>query len=369
MKRLAWALRGLTIAGSLAGLPALSSVQAADFYQGKTLTVFVNFTPGGPTDVEARLLARHIGKHLAGNPTVIVKNMGGAGGVIGVNWLGQIAAPDGLTMGFFTGAASKTAMGDPGIQIDLRKFGFVAAGPGISVTYIRTDVPPGIKTAADLMKASNFWVGGLATESDKDVRMRMGLDLLGIKYRYVSGYPGSAEARLAFQRKEVEFFNESMPTYRASIEPALVKTGEAIPVWFDFIDDGDSYTRLPDADGIDALHFRDLYIKMKGEEPKGELWDAYRVVNAVGTTFLRILVVPPGSPKESIAALKQGLQGVQDDADYRDEANKTIKFVPRYVADDKAEHLFQLAASPEPKMRAFIRDYIELGKKMNGKRD
>jgi hypothetical protein len=147
MRRLAWALRGLVVAGSLAGLPALSSVQAADFYQGKTLTVFVNFTPGGPTDVEARLLARHIGKHLAGNPTVIVKNMGGAGGVIGVNWLGQIAAPDGLTVGFFTGAASKTAMGDPGIQIDLRKFGFVAAGPGISVTYIRTDVPPGIKTA------------------------------------------------------------------------------------------------------------------------------------------------------------------------------------------------------------------------------
>lgn len=125
---------------------------------------------------------------------------------------------------------------------------------------------------------------------------------------------------------------------------------------------------LPDADGIDALHFRDLYIKMKGEEQKGELRDAYRVINALGPTFLPILVVPPGSPKESVAALKQGLQGVQDDAGYRDEANKAMKFVPRYVTDDKAEHLFQLAAGPEPRMRAFSREYIELGKRMNGKR-
>ena len=69
------------------------------FYEGKTLTVLINYAPGGPTDVEGRLLARHLARHVAGNPSVVVQNMAGAGGVIGTNYLGQVAKRDGLMMG------------------------------------------------------------------------------------------------------------------------------------------------------------------------------------------------------------------------------------------------------------------------------
>src|SRR6185295_774857 len=68
------------------------------FYEGKTLTVLINYAAGGPTDVEGRLLARHLGRHIAGQPNVIVQNMSGAGGVIGTNYLGQVAKNDGLMM-------------------------------------------------------------------------------------------------------------------------------------------------------------------------------------------------------------------------------------------------------------------------------
>src|SRR5688500_352590 len=91
-----WILALLAL-GALVG-PA----QAADFYKSKTLTLLINYPPGGPTDIEGRLIARHLADHIPGKPTVIVKNMGGAAGNTGANFLGEIAAKDGLTLGFFT---------------------------------------------------------------------------------------------------------------------------------------------------------------------------------------------------------------------------------------------------------------------------
>lgn len=81
--------------------PSLSA--ESPFYQGKNLTFLINFAAGGPTDIEGRIVARHLAKHIPGNPTIIVQNMPGAGGVTGINFLGEAAKRDGLTMGYFTG--------------------------------------------------------------------------------------------------------------------------------------------------------------------------------------------------------------------------------------------------------------------------
>ena len=353
---------------TFAALSCAAPALAADFYAGKTLSVLVNFTAGGPTDIEARLVARHIGKHIAGNPTIIVRNMGGAGGVIGANWLGEIAPPDGLNLGYLTGFASKAAMGEAAIRVNPTKFTFIAGGPGVSVAYIRTDTPPGIKVPADIMKARDFWAGGLSADSDKDIRERMQLDLLGIKYKYLTGYPGSAEARLSLQRNELQMYPESMPTYRATIESGMVKMGEAIPLWHDPLDDGEKFTASPDADGIPAKTFTDFLIEQKGELPKSELFDAFRLVNSVGTVFLRVIAMPPGTPKEAVVAIKAAFEGMVRDPAYREDATRTMKFVPNFIVDEKTEKLFLEKLSPDPKIRAFLRDYIELGKAMNGKK-
>ena len=232
-----------------------ADAQTAPFYQGKQLTLLINFTPGGPTDTEGRLVARHLGAHIPGNPAIIARNIPGAGGLIGANYVGEVAPPDGLTLGYFTGFGSKAMMADPALRVNILKFAFVAAGPGISVTYIRSDVPPGLKVPADILKAKDFWAGGLTPDSDKDVRERMELDFLGLHYNYISGYKGSPEARLALQQNEIQMYPESMPTYRSSIEPGLVKTGEVIPVWYDPLDDGENFYKSPDAEGIPALPY------------------------------------------------------------------------------------------------------------------
>jgi tripartite-type tricarboxylate transporter receptor subunit TctC len=352
---------------ALVACPASSPAGAAEFYQGKTLSILVNFTAGGPTDVEARLLARHIGKHIAGNPNIVVRNMGGASGVIGMNWLGELAPADGSVMGYFTGAASKTAIGEAGLRVDLSKFAFIASGPGELVTYMRTDVAPGIRTPADIVKAHDFWAAGLLPGTDKDVRTRMQLDMLGVKYHYISNYPGSAEARLALERNEIQMYTESMPTYRSAVEPNLVKNGLAIPICFDPIDDGENFSRAPEAEGIPAKTFPELLMEVKGSLPKGEMWDAYRLINFLGSTLIRAIVMPPGAPKEAVSAVKEALAELDHDAEFRADAMSAIKFTPRYVVDYRMERMFREKLRPDPKIQAWLSAYVEAGRAALGK--
>ena len=353
---------GLARYAAVTLLCATPAAHAADFYQGKTLNFVINFSAGGPTDVEGRLAAKYLQRHLAGAPAIVVRNMIGAGGAVGINWLAEIAPPDGQTLGFFTGVASSSAIAAPSIRVDAAKFGFVAGDPGVSVAYARTDIAPGLKVPADIMKASNFWIGGLAPDSDKDIRLRLQLDMLGLKYRYISNYPGSNEARLAIEQKEIEVFPESMPTYRVSIEP-LVAAGRVIPLWHDALPDGEGFARSPDAEGIPAPTYPEFLMQQKGAFPKGPMWEAYKLINTVGTTFLRSIVLPPNTPKEAALAF----DAVTRDADFRAESLRVLKFSPRYLVDDATEKLYREKLTRDPVVAAFMQDYIEKGRQSLGK--
>jgi len=100
------------------------------FYKGKRLTILINFAAGGPTDIEGRLLARHIGKHIDGQPAVIVQNMDGAGGLVGTNYLGEVAPRDGSMAGYFTGAAWKYVMEPDSHRADFKAYEFIGYQPG-----------------------------------------------------------------------------------------------------------------------------------------------------------------------------------------------------------------------------------------------
>ena len=110
----------------VSALCAASSFAAdTPFYRGKTLTVLINFAAGGPTDIEGRLVARYLGRHLPGQPAIVVQNMAGAGGVTGTNYLGEVAKPDGLTLGYFTGQFFNLLTADPTLRVDLAKFVYI----------------------------------------------------------------------------------------------------------------------------------------------------------------------------------------------------------------------------------------------------
>src|SRR5437899_12214076 len=104
------------------------TARAQSIFEGKTVRLLVGFAPGGGFDTYARVISRHIGRHIPGNPTIVVENMTGAGSLISANHLYRDAKPDGLTIGHFNGALFLGhALGQPGIELDSRKLDLIAA--------------------------------------------------------------------------------------------------------------------------------------------------------------------------------------------------------------------------------------------------
>ena len=346
---------GVSIAAILA---ATSTAFAADpFYKGKTLTVMINFAPGGPTDIEGRLVARYLGKHIDGKPTVIAQNRPGAGGMTGVNYLGKIAPKDGSVMGYLTSAAWPAVSTPDKFEVDFRDYQFIAYQPGTSVYYVRTDVEPGVRAPMDLARVKRLVPGGLERSSAKDLGMRLTLDMLGVPYKYVTGYGSNQPARLAFERGEIDFFVESPPAYRATVAPTLVKSGVAIPLFYDTVFNGESYPVPKQVSDLGIQPFHELYEKMKGAKPSGQLWEAYLTITTLRGTMQRIAALPPGTPAAASEALWAAFEKVNDDPGFAEETTKAIGFVPDFETGPQVARQIRQALTIKPEIKQFVDKY------------
>ncbi len=354
-------IRVLAAAALLLGT-AIFTAQADDaFYKGKRLTVLVNYAPGGPTDIEGRLVARHIARHIAGAPSILVQNMDGAGGVVGTGYLGEIAPKDGTMMGYLTGAAWIFANEPEKFRVDFRSYEFIAYQPGTTVYYVRSDVAPGLKTATDLVKAQGLISGGLAADNSKDLLIRLTLDMLGVPYRHVTGYRSNNTARLALQQNEINFFAESPPGYRSVVMPSMVKTGLVIPLYYDPGYNGEGFYVPKQMEGLAIPPFQDFFAQVKGDKPSGALWDMYLTSLSINSAMQRLLVLPPGAPKAALAALRAAVLALNDDKEFAAEALKTVGFVPEYAAGPETGRQVANALTLTPAMRAAVAAYIRAG--------
>ena len=355
----------LTVAICLIGGLSFGVAARADepFYAGKRLNILINFAVGGPTDIEGRLFAKYIARHIAGQPNVMVQNMDGAGGVVGAKYLGEVAPKDGTYVGYFTGTGFIYALDPSRFRADFRTYGFVAVQGGTTIHYVRTDVPPGMKDATDIAKAQGIVGGGLSAETSKDIRMRLGLDMLDVPHKYVTGYRSSPAARLAFQKGEINMFSESPPSYRSIVVPDLIDTKQAIPLWYDAYFDGGEYHTPSYMDGLDILPFHELFRKIKGVLPSGRLWENYLAITASDGTVLRTICFPPGAPPAAAAALTDAVIALNADQDYKAEAMSTIGFVPEWQAGPQIGKIIQSALSVPPEARTFLNDYIKAANK------
>ena len=163
--------------------------------------------------------------------------------------------------------------------------------------------------------------GGLGAENAKDLLIRLALDMLGVPYRYVTPFPGSQAARLALLRNEINFFSKSPPSYRAVIA-GLVRDGTVIPIFFDPEWNGESLTISKQVEGLPMLPFQELYRKIKGSLPSGQLWDTYLTILSINSAMQRTIVLPPNSPPAAIAALRDAIRELNDDKSYAEEATR-----------------------------------------------
>lgn len=356
MKRATGAAWGFFLA-ILVGFPFLGAGAETGFYKGKTLNIVINFAAGGPTDIEGRLVGRHLAKHIPGQPAIIVNNMGGAGGIIATNYLGEVAKPDGLTMGYFTGQFFNLLTADPTLRVDLGKFAYIASIEGVAVAYIRKDVPPGIKEPRDIAKVQRFKAGGLSLNSAKDVRLRLQLDLLGLPYQYVTGYNSNSTARLALERSEIQFFTEGTPAYRATVEPGMVKSGIVIPLYHDELVSADGEMH-PSPEVPEILTFAQLYQQVFGKPASGPLWETLKVINMT-QAMQRIAVLSPASPPEAISTLKQAFSGLAKDREFMEDFKRVTTSEPRYRVGPEADKLIGKFVNVPVEVKNIIRKYTE----------
>lgn len=337
-------------------LVSAASAHAQEFYAGKRLTILVNYAPGGPTDMEARALARHIGRHIPGTPTIIVQNMGGAGGIVGTKYLGEIAPKDGSMVGYLSGAPQRFVSNPERFKVDLRDYEFVGYLPSGRIHFARTDIKPGLKNPDDILKATEVIVGGLGPDGPKDLTMRLTLDMLGVQHKYVSGYNSSSRAMLAFERGEINYYADSPPTYLSKVLPMVAKK-QALAVYCDPIYDGKTFTVPGPMKRLGIPTFLDVYKRTRGGTPSGDKWDGYVSILAVSGTMYRVIALPPGAPKPAVAALRKALAAVQEDKAFVDEATKVMGDAPDYVSGPQVNDLVRKGLSVAPETKRFLAAY------------
>ena len=202
--RLGRYLGGLVSLGLLCSLPMARPGNAqtvADFYAGRTINVYIGFSPGGAYDIYARQLARFMGRHLPGHPTLVAQSMAGAGGLRVANFLYNVAAKDGTAIGMFS-RGLVTAPLLTGAPYDSRKFFWLGSVAPETVLCAVWSTSP-IVTWDDMMHR-DFVMGGTAPGADSDDYSSVLKNMFGAKLKLVSGYPGGIELNIAMERGEID---------------------------------------------------------------------------------------------------------------------------------------------------------------------
>lgn len=188
----------------LAGATSAAAQDVASFYKGKTVRIVVGFTPGGGYDVYARSLARHYGRYIPGNPTVVVQNMPGAASLKSVQYLTAGAPTDGTLITTFNAGLLTQSLTSPDKVnvkfLDYAWIGNVSEDFRVCFTWNGT----GIKNWQDFLARDKVTYGNTGVGTSAYIDDRMLTDLFGVKLRTVMGYPGSADKRVAIERGELD---------------------------------------------------------------------------------------------------------------------------------------------------------------------
>ena len=267
-------------------------------FRGKTITIVASFEAGGPYDFYSRLVARHLGAHLPGAPAVVVQNMPGAGGLRGANYLYNVAARDGTALGVVsqTVAVGQVLGATPGIQYDARKYSWIGR-INSNVEVQHTWHTSGIRSIEDARRREVV-LAGTGPTSSSVVMPRLMNELIGTRFKVVTGFAGPTSAQLALERGEVE----------GIVKPwSSIKVGNA-----DWLREGKinlivQYTRerhreLPQVPAI---------VDLGQDETQRQIFALYAGGAALGTALL----APPGVPERTLMLLRQGFaQAMRDPA-------------------------------------------------------
>ncbi|MBM4264028.1 MAG: hypothetical protein FJ145_21725 [Deltaproteobacteria bacterium] len=304
-----WFAQVLHAAQPAAPKASFDEKAVAEFYRGKTLRIVVGFSAGGGYDQYSRVIARHLSKHIPGNPNVLVDNMPGVGSIIAANHVYNAAPKDGTVVGNISGPiVLEQLFGAPSIQFDMGKFRYLAVP--VSESYLMIAMKRTGITKFDDVRGENgkqLSIGAIpgSTVEHAPILVR---EALHTNLKIVSGYKGTADVRLAMDSGEVDgFFNTWTSSKVTSMDK--VKSGEWVVLA--------QLTEKP---------LKDLIVPNVPTIQQIARSDEQRLLLKYGTStpndFGKVYVLPPATPADRAAALEAGFARVFKDKGFLADADK-----------------------------------------------
>jgi tripartite-type tricarboxylate transporter receptor subunit TctC len=308
----------------------------ADFYKGKQLNLIVGYGPGGGYDVYARLIARHLGKYMPGNPAVVVQNMPGAGSLRSVNYLSNAAPKDGTVIATFArDMALLGIIGNPNARFDARKLTWLGSSSsyGNDAYLMFTRMDARVKSIADARRPGGppLVLGGTgegASGNDVSTVLR---DALGLNLKVVVGYPDSNALFLAVDRKEVDGRCVGLSAVQSS-HAQWLRPGSGMHVLVQFA----RVTRHPDFPDVPTAR----------ELAKNDAARALIELAEISYTLSRPFAAPPGLPDDRAAALRAAFLAVHRDTQYLDEAARLKVDVSPIGGEEVLRAIERIANAP-----------------------
>jgi tripartite-type tricarboxylate transporter receptor subunit TctC len=279
----------------------------ADFYRGRTVNLVVGYGPGGGYDLCARLVARHIGRYIPGNPTVVVQNMPGAGSLRAANYLYAVAPNDGATIGTIARDMPLLAvLGNvPGVRFDPRKLVWLGSSSNFAndahILMVRGDAP--VKSIEDARRAGGppLVLGSTAEGTSGNDAPMLLRDALGLNIKLVAGYPDNGAIFLAVDRGEVNGRTVDLTTMKA-LRPEWLKPGGDMHALVQFA----RATRHPDFPDVPTAR------ELAGTEMSRALIELAELPYLMARPF----VAPPGVAADRAAALQAAFLAVHRDPQF-----------------------------------------------------
>ena len=303
--RSAFVVCGVAIS-AIAAVPTARAQSPAEFYKGRNVDLYIGYSVGGAYDIYARVLARHLGKHIPGNPTIVPKNMEGAGSLRLANWIYNVGPKDGTALATIgRGTPFDPMLGSKGAQFQGDRFTWIGSANN-EVSICVSWKTSGITKLEDMM-SKELIVGGTGQAADTDQFPRILNGVLGTKFKIVTGYPGGNEVNMAIERGEVKgrcgwSWTSVLATHKRWVDDKSINILVQLSL--------DKHPDLPHVPLIMDFAKTDDQIRI------------FRLIFArqvIGRPFL----APPGVPKDRADALRQAFMDTMKDKDFLSDAAKS----------------------------------------------
>ena len=298
-------------------------------FAGKTITLTNGYAPGSGNDIIGRLVARHLGKHVPGQPRVVAQNMPGAGSYKAANYLYSVAPKDGTVLGYIAQtAATEELLGNPAVQFQTAKFNWIgrmSSYNNVSIGWHTSKV----KSIADAQKIEAT-IGATGVGSAVYIYPNVMNNVLGTKFKIVSGYEGTAQSALAMERGEVDAVTMGWFTVKSTHKNWL--DGKSINIFVQFL-----MERHPDLPNVPTI------VEFARTPEEKQLFSLFANEGDIGKGIL----APPGVPPSTVNTLRRAFDAMAKDPEYIADADK-LQLERDSTSGEKVQKLIEAVAQTPP---------------------